>query len=165
MSPARLYFVHLLMFYFPETKFFNTKRLIYSFAGVDVEKNVRICSSANIMGCGSLVIGKNTWVGHHVTIISNSSIVIGSNVDIAPKVFIGTGSHEIDIEGDRIAGKGTNHPVNVKDGAWLGTGSIVFPGITIGEKSVVAAGSVVTKSVPSHTVVAGVPARIIKILD
>jgi chloramphenicol O-acetyltransferase type B len=53
----------------------------------------------------------------------------------------------------------------IQDDAWIGAGSIILPGVTIGEGAVVAAGSVVTKDVPSYTVVAGVPARPIKRID
>ena len=50
-------------------------------------------------------------------------------------------------------------PIVIHDSVWIGAGAIILPGISIGEKSIVAAGSVVTKSVPSHTLVAGVPAK------
>ena len=53
-------------------------------------------------------------------------------------------------------------PVNIKKGAWIGAGAIILPGITIGECSVVAAGAVVTKDIPPYTMVAGVPAKVIK---
>ena len=53
-------------------------------------------------------------------------------------------------------------PVHIKKGAWIGAGAIILPGITIGECSLVAAGAVVTKDVPPYTVVAGVPAKVIK---
>lgn len=56
-------------------------------------------------------------------------------------------------------------PVHIKKGAWIGAGAILLPGVTIGECSVVAAGAVVTKDVPPYTIVAGVPARIIKTID
>lgn len=53
-------------------------------------------------------------------------------------------------------------PINIKRGAWIGTGAIILQGVTIGEFSIVAAGAVVTKNVPPYTLVGGVPARIIK---
>jgi acetyltransferase-like isoleucine patch superfamily enzyme len=56
-------------------------------------------------------------------------------------------------------------PIHIKKGAWIGAGSIILHGVTIGEYSVVAAGAVVTKNVPPYTVVAGVPARVVKKLE
>lgn len=124
--------------------------------------NVRICSSARILGNGSLIIGDNTWIGHETLIICSSSVTIGSNVDIAPRVFIGTGTHEIDLTTAGVAGEGISKDVVIGNGCWLGAGSIILPGIVIGEKTVVAAGAVVTKSFNSHQVIGGVPARIIR---
>lgn len=53
-------------------------------------------------------------------------------------------------------------PVIIKDNAWIGMSAIILKGVTVGEGAIVAAGSVVTKDVPPHTIVAGVPARVIK---
>lgn len=121
-------------------------------------KNVRVCSSAMIIGSGALEIGDNTWIGHRVLISSSSSIYIGHNVDVAPNVYIGTGTHTIDIEGERIAGEGISKDIVVNDGAWLCTGCMILPGVTIGEKCVVAAGAVVTHSSEAKKLLAGVPA-------
>ena len=53
-------------------------------------------------------------------------------------------------------------PVIIKDNAWIGMSAIILKGVTVGEGAIVAAGSVVTKDVPPHTIVAGVPAKVIK---
>jgi acetyltransferase-like isoleucine patch superfamily enzyme len=53
-------------------------------------------------------------------------------------------------------------PIHVEDDAWIGAGAIVFPGVTIGRGAIVGAGAVVTKDVPPHAIVAGVPARLIR---
>ena len=92
----------------------------------------------------------------------SSEISIGANCDIAPRVYIGDGTHELTPQEDRIAGIDTTKKIFVGDGCWLCVNSTVLPGVTIGNKCVVAAGAVVTKNVDDMTLVAGVPARRIK---
>ena len=133
-------------------------------AGTGLGKNVRICSSASILGSGRLVVGDNTWIGHQVLFIASSNIIIGKAVDIGPRVYIGTGTHEINPNESGSAGVGINKDVVIEDGVLVGVGSIIFPGVTIGAKSVIAAGAVVTENVPTHTVVGGVPARVLRSL-
>jgi acetyltransferase-like isoleucine patch superfamily enzyme len=112
-----------------------------------------------------LEIGDDTWIGHQVFIASGSSVRVGKCVDIAPKVFIGTGTHELDTEGEHSAGPGINRDVIIDDGVWLGACATILPGTSIGHKSVVAAGSVVSRDVPERKIVGGVPAKILKNLD
>ncbi len=94
-------------------------------------------------------------------ICASSRVTIGKGVDIGPRVYIGTGTHEIDFYGAHSAGLGINHDVVIADGVWLGVGCIVLPGVTIGEKSVIAAGAVVTEDVLPRVMVGGVPGRVI----
>jgi acetyltransferase-like isoleucine patch superfamily enzyme len=155
----------LLFRFFPETRFFGLKASLLRWAGAKVGSNVRVCSSVTILGPGSLKISDDTWIGHQVLIVSNSSVKIGSCVDIAPRVFIGTGTHQIDPEGKHSAGSGINRDVVVGDGVWLGVCATILPGISIGHKAVVAAGAVVTRDVPERKVVGGIPAEILKDLE
>ena len=99
------------------------------------------------MGCGELVIGDDVWIGHEVFISTTSRIEIGSYVDIAPMVYLGTGTHRIDIDGLHSAGEGISRNIKIEDGAWLCVRSTLLPGVVIGKNSVVAAGAVVTKDV------------------
>lgn len=165
MSSLKLFFIRLIILFLPDTRFFCLKRSVYRLAGIKVGNNVRICSSARILGNGSLSIGDNTWIGHETLIICSSNVIIGSNVDIAPRVFIGTGTHEIDLNTPGIAGNGISKDIIIGDGCWLGAGSIILPGTELGEKTVVAAGAVVNKSFSSYLVVGGVPAKVIKSLQ
>jgi acetyltransferase-like isoleucine patch superfamily enzyme len=148
----------------PETKCFRSKRILYRLAGVKIGMNVRICSSVTILGNGLLSMGDNTWIGHQTCIISTSSVVIGNDVDIAPRVYLGTGSHEIDIETPGIAGKGINKDIEISNGCWIGAGAIVLPGAFLGEKSIIAAGAVVKGVFNPYSLIGGVPAKFIKIL-
>lgn len=90
-------------------------------AGAKIGKNVRICSNVSIIGNGSLVIGDNTWIGHETMIICSADIIIGSNVNIAPRCCVGTGTHEINYDTTipNIAGKGLSFPIIIGDGCWM----------------------------------------------
>ncbi|WP_255508153.1 MULTISPECIES: acyltransferase [Bacteroides] len=164
MHNLKLYIVTMIVHLFPESRMFAVKRGLYRWAGVKIGSNVRICSSATFMGAGMLSIGDDTWIGHRVFITSSSRVVIGSCVDVAPCVYIGTGSHRINIQGDHIAGEGYNADVVIGDGAWLCACSVILPGVEIGNKAVVAAGAVVTQNCEQQTISGGIPARKIKSL-
>lgn len=162
MRPFLLHLIKLLFYILPETRLFGFKVSLLRAAGISAGDNVRICSSATILGSGSLKIDDDTWIGHQVLICASSRVMIGKAVDIGPRVYIGTGTHEINSNSAHSAGAGMNKDVIIEDGAWLGAGSIILPGITVGEKSVVAAGAVVTEDVPERVLVAGVPARVVR---
>ena len=162
MHTFRAILARAVMHMLPETRCWGLKRLLWRWAGARIGRNVRICSSAFILGAGDLSIGDNTWIGHQVFIETGSRVAIGANVDIAPRVYIGTGSHRIDPVGSHSAGEGTSQPIVIEDGAWLGANATILPGVTIGEKAVVGAGAVVTKSIPPRTVAVGCPAKAVR---
>ena len=149
----------------PETRWFGFKRFSIRLMGVNIGENVRVSSSVRIIGNGNLSIGDNTWIGPETMIVATSNISIGENVDIAPRVYIGTGTHEIGTDGHRMAGKGIEKDVKIGSGTWIGTGSIILPGVTIGPMCIIAAGSVVNKDVKDNTLVGGTPAKMIKQLN
>jgi acetyltransferase-like isoleucine patch superfamily enzyme len=102
-------------------------------------------------------VGDGTYLNRNVEIVAARSVKIGRDCKIARDVLImDTDQHAL--PGDEL----TIKPVEIQDRAWIGAKSIVLKGVTIGRDAVVAAGSVVTKDVPSGTVVAGVPARVVR---
>jgi len=104
-------------------------------------------------------IGENVYINHDCTFLDMGSITIEDDVLIGPKVSLITESHPLNpSERKALMVK----PIVIKRNAWIGAGAIILPGVTIGENAVVAAGAVVSKNVPDNTVVAGVPATIIK---
>jgi acetyltransferase-like isoleucine patch superfamily enzyme len=107
-------------------------------------------------------IGKNVFINHACSFLDLGGITIEDDVLVGPTVNLVTESHPLDPE-DRKAL--ITKPITIKRGAWIGAGATILPGVTIGENSVVAAGSVVSRDVPSNTVVAGVPARVVKSID
>lgn len=164
MNTTILYLYQLIAVFLPETRFFSLKCWLLKLAGAKIGKNVRICSSVRIIGNGNLSIGDNCWIGPQ-TLISSSfpaEVKLGNNIDIAPRVFIGTGSHEIDMSKINSAGKGISLNVVIDDGAWICVGALLLPGVCIGKKAIIASGSVVTKDIPKYTLGVGNPCRIAK---
>lgn len=107
-----------------------------------------------------LTIGDDVMINAGVGIAANVEINIGNNVMIGPRTSIFDSSyHRIDSLDD---GSQTAKRIIIQDNAWIGTGSLILPGVTIGRNAVIAAGSTVTIDVPDNTLVAGVPARVIR---
>ena len=110
---------------------------------------------------GDVLIGDFTRIGLHNTIIG--PVTIGNHVNLAQGVTITALNHNFEDITLRIDQQGVStNTVTISDDVWIGTNVVVLPGVTIGTHSVVAAGAVVTKDVPPYTIVAGVPAKVIK---
>lgn len=110
---------------------------------------------------GDVVIGNHTRVGLHNTIIG--PVTIGSHVNLAQGITVTALNHNFEDKNKRIDEQGVStNGVTIEDDIWIGANAVILPGVRIGTHSVVAAGAVVTKDVPPHSLVAGVPAEIIK---
>ena len=110
---------------------------------------------------GDVIIGDHTRVGLHNTVIG--PVTIGNHVNLAQGITVTALNHNFAEKDLRIDEQGVSTtPVTIGDDIWIGANAVILPGVTIGNHSVVAAGAVVTKDVPPHTLVAGVPAKIIK---
>ncbi|WP_416137215.1 acyltransferase [Halomonas sp. HK25] len=163
MKTSILFLISLFLPLVPSTKGFAFKRTAFRFAGANVGKNVRIVSSVKVLTLGALSIEDNSWVGHNCLMIGgDSTIRIGKNCDIAPRVTIATGSHRIDLDGEHVAGAGYSLPIEIGHGCWIGTGAILLGGAKIGHHSIVAAGAVVRGEFPPYSLIGGVPAKVIK---
>jgi len=110
---------------------------------------------------GDVLIGDHTRIGLHNTIIG--PVKIGDNVNLAQGITVTALNHNFNDPSKRIDEQGVStSAVNIGNDIWIGANAVILPGVSIGNHSVVAAGAVVTKDVPAHTLVAGVPAKIIK---
>ena len=110
-----------------------------------------------------LVVGDHSNIGPYCYIGCSGHISIGNNVMISPRVSIYAENHVFDQIDTTIKSQGVKkEKVVIEDDCWIASNSILLAGVTIGKGSVVAAGSVVTQDVPPYSVVAGVPARVIK---
>lgn len=112
--------------------------------------------------------GKNISIGDNSGISTRcelyGTITIGKDVMMAPEVIIFTWNHKFDRTDIpmRLQGLGKVEPVVIEDDVWIGQRVIIMPGVTVGKGSIIAAGSVVTKSVDRYSIVGGVPAKLIK---
>lgn len=163
MKNLRLFITNKLFATIPETRGFGFKRTLLRWCGAEIGENVRICSSARILGSGQLKIGNNTWVGHQVLMVVSDRIEIGKDVNIAPRVFIGNGTHDITPQTNSIAGPGKSYPIKIGDGCWLCAASTILPGSELGAMSIVAANALYNSSSKEKGLLwAGTPATIRK---
>jgi len=148
---------------------------------VKLGKDVKLANFVNLYGCtiddntkiGTFVeVQKNAYIGKNCKIQSHTFICEG--VTIEDDVFVGHGVTFINDSYPRATAIGGGlqteadwkvEPTLVKQGATIGSGATVLSNITIGEKAIVGAGSVVTKDVPPHTIVAGNPAKVVRRID
>jgi maltose O-acetyltransferase len=106
-------------------------------------------------------IGANVFINNDFMVLGSGRVRIGDNVLIGPGARLYTPNHPLDVS-LRREGWEIGLPITIEDDAWLGGSVVICPGVTIGARSVVGAGSVVTKDVPPDVVVAGNPARVVK---
>lgn len=113
----------------------------------------------------SLSIGNNTYIGEYNNIrVAGGKIEIGNDCLISQHITMVTSNHEI-LKGSKISKQGwtyINNHIIIENDVWIGANSVILPGVTIKKGAVIAAGSVVTKDVPSYAIVVGNPAKIIK---
>ncbi len=115
-------------------------------------------------------IGNNVYIGGNAMLMcTRAKIFLGNNIMFGPHVFIITGGHRMDIVGRYMTSVTDNEKrpeddrdVVIQDDVWVGANSIILRGVTVGEGSVIAAGSIVTKDVMSYSVVGGSPAKFLK---
>lgn len=116
----------------------------------------------------SLFIGENCKMNDRVHIVAHDSVTIGDNVLIASNIFISDTSHgsfaKNSANPDEAPDNRTlcTQPTHIGNNVWIGEGACIMPGVTIGDGCTIGANSVVTKSFPDNTVLAGAPARIIR---
>lgn len=136
------------------------------------DETAQFRAGAYAIGCSKIYIGKRVVIRpcshlHGASSNLDISIKIEDDVLIGSGVHIYVSNHNFNDPAIPIYYQGhhPSKPVVLKRGCWIGANAIILPGVTIGENSVVGAGSVVTRSVSPRTVVAGAPARVIKSLE
>ena len=113
---------------------------------ISVGDRCLIGKGSGIVGHLQIVIGDDVWTGHHVYITDQNHGYADPNLPISQQVM-------------------PERPVSIGDGSWLGHGTVVLPGATIGRHVVIGANSVVTGTIPDYSVAAGVPARVIRTIE
>ena len=143
--------------------FKNCNKMGNLYLGADAEFHVGNLTtyqgaSIHIFNNAKLKIGKGGFLNENSAIKCYNNIIIGNEVFISDNVEIrDSDNHQILRDGYI-----TSAPINIGNHVWIGLRSIILKGVTIGDGAIVAAGSVVTKDIPPHCLVAGIPAKIIK---
>lgn len=172
-----------IFYYTPifKSRLINKPKQLYLYGGLPVVigslditmgDKVRLAAMTTISGratghsIAQLIIGNNVGIGWRTSISVGRTITLGNNVRIAGDCYLaGYPGHPVNAK-LRAQGKPENESqvgdITLEDDVWLATGVKVMPGVTIGRGTIVAAGSVVTKSLPSFVLAAGVPAKVIK---
>lgn len=105
--------------------------------------------------------GKHIYANFNLTMVDDTGIYVGDNTMFGPNVVLATAGHPI-LPELREKGCQYNVPIHIGKNCWLGAGVIVLPGVTIGDNTVVGAGSVVTKDLPANVVAVGNPCRVLR---
>lgn len=159
---VRLHVADALVFLLPTLCFCRLRTAIYRLAGFRIGPRTLILGRIALTGPGRiqerLRIGASVVVNAHCYLDLTGDIEIGDHASIGHHVLFITAEHETGPALCR-AGPGVPKAIRVAEGAWVAAGATILPGVSIGASSVVAAGSLVSGSVPAHRVVGGVPAR------
>lgn len=118
----------------------------------------------------TLIIGKNCEIGDNVHIVAHEKVVIGDNCLMASKIFISDTSHG-DYAGENQSSPNTppndrnliTKPVSIGNNVWIGENVCILPGVRVGSGCIIGANSVVTKDIPDNCIIAGAPAKLVKI--
>jgi putative colanic acid biosynthesis acetyltransferase WcaF len=126
--------------------------------GAKIGRGLWLGSNVNISYPWRLAVGDDVWIGDDVGILSLAQVTIESNVCVARRSFLCTGSHDFRTEDFKLKVA----PILIRNGSWIAIGSLIIAGVTIGEGAVVSAGSVVLKDVPANCLVRGNPAAVVR---
>ncbi|MDT2022171.1 DapH/DapD/GlmU-related protein [Methylocella sp. CPCC 101449] len=138
----------------------EVRALFSELIGKKVDDSFLLIPPFYTTGGPDITIGRNVFVNQNCTFYDLGGLDIADDVMIGPNVSLITSGHPVE-PSQRRAGV-TAKPIVIERNVWIAAGAIIIGGVTVGENSVVAAGSVVTKTVPPNTLVGGNPARIIR---
>lgn len=139
--------------------------LVFHPENISLGQNVYVGHQSILKGYykNEMVIGDETWIGQQCFLHAAGGLVMGARVGIGPGVRVITSAHG---EAGRaipiLSSPLEMAPVHIEDDADIGVSAVILPGVTVGRGAQVAAGAVVSKNVPAYAVVAGVPARVVR---
>ncbi|SFM59110.1 sugar O-acetyltransferase [Methanolobus profundi] len=139
----------------------EARSLISELTGSEVDESTRVTPPFYTDFGRNIKLGKNVFINHACTFMDRGGITIDDDTKIGPKANLLTSNHPLDPAHRKEL---VSTPIWIKKNVWVGAAATILPGVTVGENSVVAAAAVVTQDVPPNTVVAGVPARVIRTL-
>ena len=124
-------------------------------------ENCTVCQPFHIDYGTNIFVGDNFFANYNCMILDVGRVDIGDNVMLAPNVAIYTAGHPVHPQA-RNSMYQYGIPVKIGSNVWIGGNSVILPGVTVGDNTVIGAGSVVTKDIPSNVVAAGNPCRVIR---
>jgi putative colanic acid biosynthesis acetyltransferase WcaF len=133
------------------------RRLLIAF-GAKIGVGFVIRPRVNIHMPWKFIVGDHCWIGEDCDFLNFETIVLEDHVAVAHRVYLAAAAH--DYTDHTMPYK--NAPITIKNGTWIASCAFIGPGVTVGEHSVIGAGTVVTRSVPPWSIMYGNPARIVK---
>jgi acetyltransferase-like isoleucine patch superfamily enzyme len=133
-------------------------------AGCALDRGVVLLCSGKPLNHPKIYIGAGTYINRGTFLDAAESIIIGKNCAIGPGCYITDHDHGHDPTLPPLEQPLINQPTQISDRAWIGANVTILRGVTIGEKAVIGAGSVVNRSIPAGVVAVGVPVRVVKSL-
>lgn len=124
---------------------------------------IRIAPGASVRLADGYTLGDNTYIGLFTYV--NGSVEIGADVTIGPHCSITSNNHLFNATEQSFKGANENKPIRIQRGTWVAANCTITAGTCIGECVLVCAGAVVTRDVPSYSIVAGIPARVVGSID
>jgi acetyltransferase-like isoleucine patch superfamily enzyme len=155
-----------------EADFFRRREMLREIFG-SVGENVVVLAGLSLDVGFNIAIGDDSFINVNVTLLDTYPIRIGARVQIGPNCGFYPVGHPVEAKNRsyrdpataELRGLTTGAPIVIEDETWLGGHVVVLPGVTIGTRSVIGAGSVVTKSIPPDVFAAGNPCRVIRPID
>jgi len=164
----RAWFAQFVSSLLPQFNFSHVRTALWRAASVPIGRGSLIMGDLYLSGAGDwnslLSIGSDTYITGPLRINLGGAVRIGNAVNVGHDCLFLTVDHLIGPP-SRRAGWSTESAIVIEDGVWIASRVTVLPGVTVGTGAVVAAGALVAEDVPPHTLVAGVPARVLRSLD
>ena len=146
--------------------FFKGNKTGFECGSLYISQGSKIIIASYQGAVGKLKIADGVYINHYSIIDCHHSISIGEKVAIGPYCYIGDFDHDISLKKDSsIGAEGIALPIAIEKNVWIGANTTILKGVTIGEGAVIGAGSVVTKDVAPQSIVAGNPAKLIRMRD
>lgn len=146
------------------TTFDNNYRTTLQSLIPNIPDSSAICPPFHCDHGHGIVMGEHSFINYNCIILDSALVTIGNHVKIGPGCQLLTPEHPMDAI-ERREPKERALPITIGDDTWLGGGVIVCPGVTIGKRCIIAAGSVVTRDIPDECMAAGNPAQVKKVLE
>lgn len=141
------------------TRLFGLRNMVLRLFGARIDRTAIVYPTCRIYSPAHLTLGPRSCLSAGVDCYCVDRIDVDADVTVSQEAFLCTASHDLDDPGRRLV----TAPIRIGRGAWVFARAIVLPGVTVGEGAVAAAGAVVTRDVPDFAVVAGNPAKEVRI--